>query len=312
MANTFTSPNWIKSVPHASAELQVGDADAATDVINRPTKGLWANLRRIVNSLFDGVTVDATDQATVSSLGNINLSGNKLLGLGAGTVGAASISPTGDDNTGVFFSAADVVDITGGGVRLATFATVALGVNYLRVRPSATTSPVLIDAQGNDVNIGVNISTKGNGTLSLLVPSGGAVQVTTNGVARTTTNDTAFTAEGSIPIVPAAVSGTPAQHGLFRENVVKGWAKVQYSAGVPSIADGFNALSITDDGTGLFTITWDRDFANTTFAAVGSGVTAGHIVAMVAITVGVSQFQVSDAAAAAIDGNASVILMGDQ
>ena len=58
MSNTFTNFVPIKAKPHASAEKQVGDSDpnARTDVINRPTKGLQAAVKRIVNSLWDGKT----------------------------------------------------------------------------------------------------------------------------------------------------------------------------------------------------------------------------------------------------------------
>ena len=77
-------------------------------------------------------------------------------------------------------------------------------------------------------------------------------------------------------IVPAAVSGTPAQHGLFRENVVKGWVKCGVAA---DINDSFNVASITDTGTGVVTVTWDRDFAtvqyvvNITLSAIAALVT---------------------------------------
>ena len=72
-------------------------------------------------------------------------------------------------------------------------------------------------------------------------------------------------------IVPAAVSGTPAQHALFRENVIKGWARVTTAGGVPSLVDSFNVTSITDVGTGRLTTTWDRDFATANYVVVGMG-----------------------------------------
>lgn len=68
-------------------------------------------------------------------------------------------------------------------------------------------------------------------------------------------------------IVPAAVSGTPAQHGIYQENVVKVWANV---SATPSLNDSFNMTSVADAGAGLITITFDRDFANATYAVVGS------------------------------------------
>lgn len=63
MANTFTNPTWIKAQPHGSAEKQVGDSDpsARTDVINRPTKGAWFALRRLLAMLTDNLTIDGSD-----------------------------------------------------------------------------------------------------------------------------------------------------------------------------------------------------------------------------------------------------------
>ena len=63
---------------------------------------------------------------------------------------------------------------------------------------------------------------------------------------------------GNPAIVPAAVSGTPAQHGLYRENVIKGWVKAGVAA---NVIDSFNVSGLTDSGTGDLTVTWDRDFA---------------------------------------------------
>lgn len=69
MSNTFTGPNFVKALPHASGERQVGDADpqARPDVINRVPKGYYAILRRLFNTLFDGLTVDFTDASTVTA-----------------------------------------------------------------------------------------------------------------------------------------------------------------------------------------------------------------------------------------------------
>lgn len=87
MANTVTNPTWIKSKPHASAEKQVGDSDPSsrTDVINRPAKGVWAVLQRMLNGLYDGATVDGTDTSTTTALGAdkliVAVAGSRVLGL---------------------------------------------------------------------------------------------------------------------------------------------------------------------------------------------------------------------------------------
>lgn len=93
------------------------------------------------------------------------------------------------------------------------------------------------------------------------------VSITTAGVL-TYTGSVTLGAGGTI--IPAAVSGTPAQHALYRENVVKGWARITVAGGVPALTDSFNVSSITDTGIGTVTVTWDRDFANDDYVCVCS------------------------------------------
>ena len=56
---------------------------------------------------------------------------------------------------------------------------------------------------------------------------------------------------------------------------IKGW--IQFSgAGVIAIADSFNVTSITDNGVGDYTVTWDTDFANANYS-VTFGVNVYHV-----------------------------------
>ena len=81
---------------------------------------------------------------------------------------------------------------------------------------------------------------------------------------------TALSMAANIGIVPAAVSGTPAQHALFQESVVKAYARIDDASGTPVLIDSFNVTSITDTATGRVTITWDRDFANANYVVIGN------------------------------------------
>lgn len=74
-------------------------------------------------------------------------------------------------------------------------------------------------------------------------------------------------------ISPAAVVGTPAANGLYRENVVKAWGAVT-SAGV--LSDGFN-VAASRAGTGEYTLTWDRDFANANYSLIITTANTGSI-----------------------------------
>ncbi len=86
---------------------------------------------------------------------------------GLGSLAAPSYSFLGDLNTGVYSPGADEVGLVAGGVAVLRALAVASAVNYLRIRPSIATSPVLVDPQGTDANIGLDLLTKGTGVLRL-------------------------------------------------------------------------------------------------------------------------------------------------
>jgi hypothetical protein len=105
-----------------------------------------------------------------------------------------------------------------------------------------------------------------NYTGAITLVSGG-LTISANGL---TINGGTLAMGTSLAIVPGATSSPPTAHGLFRENVVKGWARITVAGGVPAITDSFNVSSITDTGLGTVTVTWDRDFANDDYVCVCS------------------------------------------
>ena len=84
-----------------------------------------------------------------------------------GSVTAPSISFQSDANTGIFSTAADTVDITAGGVESARFSTAAVGVNFFKFVPSATTASIDMQAAGSDTDISMKITPKGAGTVTI-------------------------------------------------------------------------------------------------------------------------------------------------
>ena len=52
------------------------------------------------------------------------------------------------------------------------------------------------------------------------------------------------------------------------DKIVKAWINFN-GTGTIAISDSFNVTSITDKGTGNYTITWDTDFANANYAVAG-------------------------------------------
>jgi hypothetical protein len=61
----------------------------------------------------------------------------------------------------------------------------------------------------------------------------------------------------------ASASDPPtADNEITAKSLLKGWAYVEISGGVPSLFADYNVSGIVDDGVGLFTVTWDRDLAS--------------------------------------------------
>lgn len=193
------------------------------------------------NAEFDNIINNAL--ALISPLtGNIDFGNFRLDNLASGTVTTPAVNFSGDTNTGIYRVAADAMGLAAGGVDAMRWTTATTAVNYLNVVPAAAATGPELAAAGSDTNISLNLTAKGTGSVAI------------------------FSANS--PFVPAAASGTPAQHALYRDNVVKGWLLANITQ---TILSDFNVASITDPGTGLLDITWDRDFATgTSYAAVPS------------------------------------------
>ena len=97
---------------------------------------------------------------------------------------------------------------------------------------------------------------------------------------------------------------------LYRENVVKVWANV---SAVPALNDSFNMTSVADGGTGIITITLDRDFANSTYAIVGSLTDSSNgSCNFGSLAVGSVIGRTSDAAGTSVDAPFTFMAVGDQ
>ena len=72
-------------------------------------------------------------------------------------------------------------------------------------------------------------------------------------------------------IIPAAAPSTPVAHGLYRDNICKGWGQVSVSGGIPTLNADYNVTSITDSGVGELTVTWETDFTSANYALLPGG-----------------------------------------
>jgi len=114
-------------------------------------------------------------------------------------------------------------------------------------------------------------------------------------------------------IVPGVAPSTPLANTLYRENFARAWINFN-GTGTIAIRDSFNVASITDNGVGNYTVTWDTDFADVNYAPT-TGAENGAIVGIAnAPLVGSIQiFSFNSSTNAAIDSNiVFVAAMGDQ
>jgi hypothetical protein len=65
-----------------------------------------------------------------------------------------------------------------------------------------------------------------------------------------------------------AAASPPDANTLVKDNIVKGWIYFN-GTGTIAINDSYNVASITDLGTGEYTVTWDTDFATTGYCVTG-------------------------------------------
>jgi hypothetical protein len=189
-----------------------------------------------------------------------------LLGTGTGfvQVGATGRSTSdrfypglgiGTAQDGLVAISSGTLDLIAGGRRVLQASAYSNATNYARITPSQTTTPVIWDVAGADTNIGLTIDTKGTGALTLGSADTGSITAATAFVPASI---------GSGPSFP----NTPVQHGLYQENVVKGWINFKGTA-TASIYGSFNVGSLSRDGTGKYTVNWGRNFAATPYAIAG-------------------------------------------
>lgn len=65
---------------------------------------------------------------------------------------------------------------------------------------------------------------------------------------------------------PARVA--PISAMVHHQGVIKAWARITVSGGVPSISDSYNLTSITDRAVGRYTLNWSITMANANYAVI--------------------------------------------
>jgi len=171
-----------------------------------------------------------------------------------------------------------------------------------------------------------NITTTGNGSfadinasddvfVSGTVEIGGDLEVTgTTEITGQVDFSDAIVASGAVSIGGTAAS-PPLINTIYKENIVKGWISLDGS-GTAAVKDSFNVTSITDNGTGDYTITWNTDFANATYAISALAIESSSDVRecyFTAKATGTCAIQVNNSGDSASDTDElCVIAIGDQ
>jgi hypothetical protein len=140
-----------------------------------------------------------------------------------------------------------------------------------------------------------------------------------------TSNADNFTGERKIGSVTTASSGSPPNIETItdddattavEEKLVKAWVMAD-GTGTAAIQDSFNVSSITDNGTGDYTVTFDTDFANAFYATAGLAMsTATQGIQLrkqnTAQVVGSINIEVLNTAGTNGDAEFSLMAIGDQ
>lgn len=119
---------------------------------------------------------------------------------------------------------------------------------------------------------------------------------------------------GTSLLVNGAEPATPATNTVYGPNIVKGFIQLNMSSATS--AGDFNVSSITDNGVGDFTITWNTDFANQAYAVAGMSNAGGDTGLLRVEGIAVGTLRIinvrRDTGAAQDTTIATVIAIGDQ
>jgi len=239
-------------------------------------KGTRINARQL-----DGdISVDASGNTTLT--GDLTVPNTAWLGIGAAAerlefytagyaafmgcnvgIGTATPGTKLDVNGRLRSIAAGTEPATGTG--LESFYSVSADVGHIYVYDRDTPGYKDLNLQGGRMiieaggNVGINTTTPGG---KLCINGGLTVGSDTDAG----DNNLRVEGFGTFLGTPAA---SPAANTLYKDNIVKAWINFN-GTGVIAINDSFNVDSITDNGVGYYTITWDTDFGGTTYCWVGS------------------------------------------
>ena len=164
--------------------------------------------------------------------------------------GAAEFTLPATDGT-----AGQVLQTDGSG-QLSVAALAADTVTATQIAANAVTSSEIADDAVTSAKLANTLNiTSGN---SLTIDSGATI--TNSGTA------TGFVTDGSVTVAKLSTSATESDN--VKQRVAKAW--INYNASTAAITDDFNVSSITDVGTGIFTITLSTAMSSSSYVVAGT------------------------------------------
>jgi hypothetical protein len=246
------------------------------------------------NSSNTGFTWTALDTST-SGLSAV--AGDTTPQLG-GTLDTNAFDIEFDDGTGINSSET-------GKPELLLFTSVASAVNYFNITNSATTNPVILEAKGDDTDIGIDLLCKGAAAVSIKSDAGdpGVIRLYDDDDSNyigfeapaALSGDTSFVmpdgdgsantmllTNGSGTLSWSTLTGVAASQAEqetgtsttvavtpgrqhFHASACKGWIKADAAGGIGA---SYNVSSIVDDATGQITVNWDTDLSSSNYTVV--------------------------------------------
>jgi hypothetical protein len=266
-AASYVTGTQLKSAKTATNTLNLAaydvDGAAYTNLVtltagDTPTLDITSTGVGSVNNMSIGSTTAAAGAFTT-------LSASGVTTLSAGDASAPALTTSGDTNTGVLFPAADTVAVTTGGterVRVDSSGNVGIG----------TSSPTTISGyQSLTVNGSTSglISVKYNGTDGGYIYSDSS---SFNFDSKAATPNLVFKSDGSEKMRIDSSGNLKFNSGYGSVATAYGcraWVNFN-GTGTPSITGSGNVTSITDNGTGRYTINFTTAMPDTVYAAIGS------------------------------------------
>jgi hypothetical protein len=175
---TGTSPRWAVS----TNDVAEGGSNVGSNFVitrfgdNGSSLGNALAISRadgtvsIAGDLSVGGTITATGGFYGTFYGDISGTASDL-SLNDGLVTAPALRFTADTDTGLYRPGDDIFGIAAGGRDAARFIGSTSAVNYFTLASSVTGQPIVLGSAGGDSNIGITLSPKGTGAITLGVSS---------------------------------------------------------------------------------------------------------------------------------------------